>query len=240
MANNYVRTNWVNDETPLNEINMNNIEEGIAEVREIAQSGKLTDADRNFLNKVQYRDASQGIDVAFEVDSKTGPASIGTSTTTLATLSSIRYGLPNINNVGADIYNSNLTIYAPTKAPLANQIIVSDSTLVPKWVNISDLKVGGAVLADKATSDANGKNIASTYATKNQTISNITTAPGSLTFTLADGTSHTVDIIAASTSPVTVSPTAPSTNNLWVDSSQGYIAKAYFEGNWIALRGVWG
>ena len=87
-------------------------------------------------------------------DNTTGTA-IGTGTG-LVTERAVYYGTPFIN--GTHAYTSSTNIYAPVNVGTKDQVLVSSGTGAPVWVNQSDMLVG------KATADADGNNIGSTYA----------------------------------------------------------------------------
>ena len=82
-------------------------------------------------------------------DSQSASA-LGTSSN-LVTERDVYYGLPKINN--SHSYTSSTTIYAPTSAGTANQVLISaGGTSVPTWTNQSSL-IGSGVLKIAANSN---------------------------------------------------------------------------------------
>ena len=88
---------------------------------------------------------------------------------------------------GTDKGASTATIYAPTAVGTSGQILKSNGSGAPTWVAQSTLSAGSAT---KATQDASGNVITSTYATKNETATarNIAAALNSAHVVNADGT----------------------------------------------------
>lgn len=79
----------------------------------------------------------------------------------LVTERDVYFGLPTIN--GAHNYTSGTTLFAPTAAGSNNQVLKSNGSGAPSWVNQSTLSVGSAT---KATQDGAGNTITTTYATQ--------------------------------------------------------------------------
>lgn len=92
----------------------------------------------------------------------------------LVTERDIYYGLPKINN--SNSYTRSTTIYAPTAGGTANYVLIgAGTTSAPTWTAQSNLSVGSAT---KATQDASGNVITTTYATK----TSVETVEGYLTW----------------------------------------------------------
>lgn len=85
----------------------------------------------------------------------TSASAIGTGTT-LPTERDIYYGLPNIN--GVHTYTSSTNIYPPTSVGTSGYLLQSSGGNTPSWVAQSTITAG------KATADASGNTITTTYA----------------------------------------------------------------------------
>ena len=75
-----------------------------------------------------------------------------------------------VNLNGADKVGATATFFAPTAGGTANQILKSNGSSAPTWINQS------AITAGKATADASGNTITTTYETKSDASSKLETA----------------------------------------------------------------
>lgn len=75
-----------------------------------------------------------------------------------------------VNLNGADKVGAKATFFAPTAGGTANQILKSNGASAPTWINQS------AITAGKATADASGNTITTTYETKSAASSKLETA----------------------------------------------------------------
>lgn len=95
---------------------------------------------------------------AKSISDSTSASAISTGSN-LVTERDVYYGLPNIN--GVHTYNSSTSIYAPTAVGTSGYLLKSGGSGAPSWADPSGLTVGAAT---KATQDASGNVITSTYA----------------------------------------------------------------------------
>ena len=163
----------------------------------------------------------------------------------LITERAVYYGLPTIN--GTKAFKTNPAFYAPTTKGANTQVLIGNASGAPTWTDISGLSVATAT---KATQDAGGNVITSTYATKAQAISNLTfdSTTGQVTITYGDNHTTTKSVYAQPVNPVHIGNTAPANRNfIWIDSGNGYILKVCSNPEqpsqtavWIAPRSVWG
>lgn len=118
------------------------------------------------------------------IDSSSASAiSTGTG---LVTERDVYYGLPTIN--GVHTYTSSTTLYAPTAVGTSGYVLKSTGSGAPSWVAQSTLSVGSATSATKATQDASGNTITSTY------IKSLSASGGTITYTKGGGTTGTVTV----------------------------------------------
>ena len=165
-------------------------------------------------------------------------------------------GLPKIN--GVHNYTANNDFYVPSTGGTHGYILTATgSGSAPIWKNPQEITIGtsetakeaehaatadSATLADKASKDGAGNNIATTYATKAETIKQLTfNADATVDILYANGSRDNQQVVGSLLPPIAVQSTAPTnTHIIWVDSANGFIGKVYYNGAWLAMRGAWG
>lgn len=177
-----------------------------------------------------------------EVSDSTSAEAIG-SGNSLVTERDVYYGLPNVN--GVHTYTSNTSIFAPTVVGTSGQILKSNGSGAPTWVNQSSLDVGSAT---KATQDGNGNNIVDTYAPLNSP--EFTGSPNAPTATAGTNTTQiaTTAFVATAVanaltgitsfefSVVETLPTTGSKGIIYLVSNNGSNNNIYDEFIWVANK----
>ena len=117
--------------------------------------------------------------------------------------------IPKLN--GSSQSSSATSFYAPTNAGSSNQVLVSQGSGAPSWTDQSNLSVGSATSATKATNDSDNNAINTTYAKKTDFNTSSQTKFGDYIVTkkklLASSISLNLTINNASSHPVSKSTT---------------------------------
>lgn len=175
-----------------------------------------------------------------QISDSTSASALSNSSSNIVTERDIYFGLPTIN--GVHNYTSSTTLFAPTSAGTANQVLLSNGSGAPTWAAQSSLSVGNAT---KATGDKNGNDITTTYLTKTSGISGITfNSTGTVTITKGDGTSTSQAVYAQIPTLVYVGSTQPTQASIviWIDTtSNANTLKVRNSSNaWVTPTAVWG